>query len=327
MRMRAGIRGAVKRLPYVRDVAARIRSLEVEQARLAVAFERKMAARESPEVPQSWFPAGHYYSPIPALDDLDAQAAAIWPCPPPPTLPGIDLNEAGQLTLLDAVASYYGEQPFSAEPRDGLRYGFVNEFYSYGDALYLYGLLRHLRPRRVIEIGSGHSSAVTLDTAERFLGGAVACTFVDPEPERLYSLLTETDRASVEVIARRVQDVPLARFAELAENDILFIDGSHVSKVGSDVNHLVFKVLPLLHSGVYIHVHDVFYPFEYPRAWLELGFMSNEAYVLRAFLMYNHAFEVALFGDYLAQFHREQLSALMPLVLQDSGCCLWLRRL
>jgi hypothetical protein len=271
-------------------------------------------------------PPGHYYSPIPALSELLAHADRIWPSPPPRTLAGVDLNEQHQLEVLAELATFYSEQPWSDEKQEGLRYYFQNPMYSYGDALYLYGMLRKLRPQRLFEVGSGHTSAVTLDTNDRFLGGQVQCTFVDPEPQRLYSLLTEEDHKRATIIPHQVQDVPLSAFEPLGANDILFIDSSHVSKAGSDVNYLFLEVLPRLASGVYVHIHDVFYPLEYPRDWLEEGRHYNEDYLLRAFLMYNNAFTIELFGSYLYTFHADEMQRLMPLTLHNPGGSIWLRK-
>jgi Methyltransferase domain len=272
------------------------------------------------------FTAGHYYSEVPKLAELLADAERIWPEHPPRTLPGIDLNEDGQLALLAEIAQFYAEQPWGDERQADLRYYFKNELFSYADALYLYGMLRHLRPRRLIEVGSGYSSAITLDTNERFLGGQLRCTFIDPEPERLYSLLSADDRRGVEILPQRIQDVPVARFGDLAAGDILFLDTSHVTKCDSDVNHDIFEVLPRLAAGVYVHIHDIFYPFEYPRDWLEDGRHWNEDYLIRAFLLNNSAFEVVLFADYLRQFHSDRLGQLLPLALNHTGMSLWLRK-
>src|SRR5262249_30901378 len=151
------------------------------------------------------------------------------------------------------------------------RYYFRNEWFGYADALVLYGMIRYLRPRRVIEVGSGFSSAVMLDTNDLFCGGRVALTFVEPYPDRLFSLLRGSDRDKHTVIARPVQDVDLSLFQALSDNDILFVDSSHVSKVGSDVNHLIFQILPALADNVVVHFHDIFYPFEYPKDWVYEG--------------------------------------------------------
>jgi hypothetical protein len=93
------------------------------------------------------------------------------------------------------------------------------------------------------------------------------------------------------VTVARLQDVDQEIFARLKANDILFIDSSHVAKIGSDVNHLMSEILPILAPGVHIHFHDIFYPFEYPRQWVEEGRAWNEAYLLEAFLSFNSEFE------------------------------------
>ena len=132
----------------------------------------------------------------------------------------------------------------------------------YADAIFLHAMLRHLRPRRLIEIGSGYSSAVTLDTNEHFLGGSLECSFVEPYPELLLGLMKPGDHERVRVIPQRLQDVPLELFDELGADDVLFVDSTHVAKAMSDVNRLFFEILPRLKPGTFVHIHDVFYPFD-----------------------------------------------------------------
>src|SRR5215813_6428814 len=215
-------------------------------------------------------PAGHFYSPLPSLDDIKRDAGRLYG-PPPTKLPGIDLNEDAQLALLGEITRYYRELPFPAEKSTARRYYFENPFYSYSDAIFLYGMLRHAAPKRIVEVGSGHSSGVMLDTDELFLGGRVDFTFIEPYPDRLLSLLKPADAGRVKILTQRVQDAGLEPFLALKSNDILFIDSSHVLKIGSDVHYLLTEVLPRLRPGVYVHVHDVFYPFEYPEEWLVEG--------------------------------------------------------
>ena len=112
----------------------------------------------------------------------------------------------------------------------------------------------------------------------------------------------------------------------LEKNDILFIDSTHVSKAGSDVNYILFEILPTLKEGVIIHFHDVFYPFEYPQGWIEKGFAWNEDYLLRAFLMYNSNFELLFFNTYMEQFHKTWIAKNMPDILKNMGGGLWLRK-
>jgi hypothetical protein len=269
-------------------------------------------------------PPGHFLSPIPSLKDVRRDEERLFRRPN--ELAGIELNEARQLELLKRFRTYYAELPFPENQTSGYRYFFDNPMYSYSDAIFLYCMLRHLRPRRVIEVGSGYSSCVTLDTNERFFRNELACTFIEPAPAVLLSLITAEDRERVEIIEKRVQDVDVSKFMQLEENDVLFIDSTHVSKIGSDVNYIFSEVLPSLSRGVYVHFHDVFFPFEYPRDWIYQGRVWSEAYLLRAFLTFNSAFEIVLFNTYLEHFHREEFERHMPLCLRNEGASIWLRR-
>lgn len=279
------------------------------------------AAPPDPDVPQL-FPPGHFYSPVPSMADVRDREAEIFGAPP--MVPGIDLREEAQLDLLATMAALYEEQPFHPAPSDGVRYHFENEMFSYGDGLALYAMLRHLRPSKYVEIGSGFSSALALDVNERFLGGSMACTFIEPHPERLHSLLRDGDVA--EVIASSLQHTNLEIFRRLGRDDVLFIDSTHVAKVGSDVNLIVHELLPELAAGVVVHVHDIFYPFEYPRAWVYEGRGWNEAYLLRAFLAFNDRYRVLFFNSFLERFHRNRVAAAMPLWDRNPGGSLWLVR-
>lgn len=271
-----------------------------------------------------WVPPGHYYSPIPPIDEVRADDARIFAIPD--SIAGVDLHDAEQVALLETIATFYPEIPFPETKRRGLRYAFENPAYSYADAIFLYGMIRQLKPARIIEVGSGYSSSAMLDTNDRFFGGGIQFTFIDPYPETLHSVLRPSDSESVRIVPSRVQDVDLALFAELAANDILFIDSTHVSRTGSDVNHLFFEVLPRLRPGVYVHFHDIFYPFEYPRFWVYEGRAWSEAYLLRAFLTNNDSFSIQVWNDYLAHFHREKLQALMPACLKNTGASIWIKR-
>jgi hypothetical protein len=271
-----------------------------------------------------WVPPGHFYSPLPDLADVQARRDAIFSrdC----EVPGVELNAAGQLAVLKELSPLVAEHPFPVEKGGATRYYFGNDFFSYGDALALYGLLRWLKPRRYLEVGSGFSSAIALDVNERHFGGAMEILLVEPYPERLLELVRPGDLDRVELMREPLHRIPNARFAALEPGDVLFVDSTHVSKVGSDVNRIFFEILPRLPAGVYVHVHDVFFPFEYPESWILKGIAWNEAYLLRAFLQYNRAFEIVLFNDYLAQRQRDELLRLVPPFLKNPGGSLWLRK-
>lgn len=227
-------------------------------------------------------------------------------------IPGIDLNERGQLELLEGLAKFYPEMPFGPTKKPGLRYYFENSSYLWSDGIFLYCMLRHLRPKRIIEVGSGYSSCLMLDVNELFLENSAQCTFIDPYPNRLLSLISHSDQMRNRILPKRLQDIDTALFKELEPGDLLFIDSTHVSKINSDVNHLLFRVLPALKPGVFIHIHDIHFPFEYPRDWVMKGIAWNETYILRAFLQFNTAFRIRLFNTYLFQHHKERLLQLLP---------------
>jgi predicted O-methyltransferase YrrM len=276
------------------------------------------------QVPGIWQPPGHFYSPIPSISHLKMDEEEIFAAPP--GVRGVDLSEKTQLDLLRQFEAYYREQPFTAQATPDRRYFFENPNYSYSDAIVLYCMIRHLRPRRIVEVGSGYSSCVMLDTNELFFDNSIACTFIDPYPQLLRDLIRESDHTRIRILGKQVQHVDDAVFRELEPSDILFIDSSHLAKTGSDVNYLVFKVLPLLREGVYIHFHDVFYPFEYPREWVYEGRAWNEVYLLRAFMQYNRAFQIQFFTSFLIHKHREVFESLMPLCLKCPGGNLWLKK-
>lgn len=246
---------------------------------------------------------GHFYSPVPDLDEVRSRESEIYDFNRP--IAGIDFNDQLQLDLLAKIKPLLPEAPWTEQAQPGLRFHFDNIYYTWSDALVLFGLMRVLKPNRIIEVGSGWSSAVMLDTDRLFFDDKIELTFIEPFPDRLIELAA--DVASNKLVQSIVQHVPLDLFGQLQSGDFLFIDTSHVSKIGSDVNHLLFEVLPRLNSGVYIHFHDIFYPFEYPKEWIYKGYAWNENYILRAFLMDNPNYEIVFMNTYLEYKYPEQL--------------------
>lgn len=244
----------------------------------------------------------------------------------PSKIPGIDLREAEQLALLKAFEPYYDEIPFYHEKTDDLRYFFDNPAYSYSDAVFLYCMIRHLKPKRIIEVGSGYSSCVSLDTNELYFNNEIQNTFIEPYPDLVLSLIKKEDKRRINLISTDLQDVNLTLFSALEANDILFIDSTHVAKVDSDVNYVFFEILPSLPAGVYIHFHDVFYPFEYPKEWVYENRAWNELYMLRAFLEYNKAFRIIAFNTFLEHFYSEYFAERMPLCMKNPGGSIWIQK-
>jgi hypothetical protein len=267
---------------------------------------------------------GHYYSPYPDLADISRRADRIWR--PLVDARGIDLCEAEQWSLLDELGGLAPSLPFTdPSPSRRARYRADNRPYVVGDAVVLGAMLRHLSPRRYIEVGSGWSTAVALDVRDRFLDHTeIVC--IDPYPSRLLEVLAGEVPADFSLRREAVQDTAFAVFEQLEAGDVLFIDSTHVVRAGADVNHLVFEVLPRLAPGVSVHVHDVFDGFEYPRKWIEERRAWSEAYLLRAFLQFNDAFAVTLFTSWLHARDRGRYLAAMPAAAANPGAQLWITR-
>jgi len=278
------------------------------------------------QAPVLFVPPGHYYSPIPDPADAGQHLARLEARGFPEALPGIALDRAAMVALWKRLVPLMEDAPFPEEETPGFRYWRANSGYDWGDACVLHAMLRLLRPKRLIEIGCGWSSACTLDTIDRYLNGACETTFIDPYPDRLRRVLRAEETGAV-ILEQRVQDVPPEIFDVLEAGDVLFIDSTHVLKTGSDVCFELFEILPRLKPGVVVHVHDMFWPFEYPRSWaVEESRAWNEAYALRAYLTDNPHWEFLVFNDYLAKVEQPLMAATHPWFGRNTGCALWLRR-
>jgi len=274
------------------------------------------------------YPPGHFYSPI--CDPAELRRHYYHDpdtTPLPSAVPGIDLAHDAQLRLWENWAAFLPEARALVTRDQHKRYQTPSISYGEGDAIIYCCMLRHLRPAQLIEIGSGSSSVVALDTFDRFFAERPRCRFIDPYPALLRSMLTPQDNATVEIVESPIQDISAATFEVLGGNDILFIDSTHIVKTGSDVAYELFEILPRLRSGVVVHFHDVFYPFEYPRLWaLDRNYSWNEIYALRAFLTGNRDWEILFFNDYFARTERARVVQDAPEVLANPGGGLWLRR-
>jgi predicted O-methyltransferase YrrM len=258
-----------------------------------------------------YVPPGHFYSPLTAEADLDR--ALAWQ-----DAPAVDLAEQRQLGLAREL------RPLLAQPLPGPRYVAANAMFGAADAAIYRAILNYLRPARVLEVGSGYSTAVALDEAgaNQALNG-LEITCVEPFPSRLIGLLTVADEDRLRLLRRPVQDVDLAEFERLRSSDILFVDSTHVVKAGSDVVWLFLHVLPRLAPGVVVHVHDVFWPFEYPANWLRERRDWTEAYFMHAFLAGNTGWEILLFASWLWQHGAELVP---PRLAGQRPGSIWIRK-
>ena len=242
-------------------------------------------AQSHPEVVDNWgyhIRPIHYYEPIPDFSAITSEQLERRR-----EFRSIDFRWDAQLRLLRELSPYRDE--FEE---------IENDYFNGFDAAVYYSLIRHLKPKRVIEIGSGYSTRFAARALARNAGnGTLTC--IEPNPERLNG-----NRSNIELIQKPVEEIDVDFFSQLQANDILFIDSSHTVKFGSDVCYEFLDVLPVLQPGVWVHVHDIFFPHDYPAEWiLKRRLALNEQYLLEAFLSFNREFQVALANHWLTLDH------------------------
>jgi predicted O-methyltransferase YrrM len=261
-----------------------------------------------------WTSPGHYYSPL--TNDEDAERAVALSASGQPPL-GVSINLEAMSILASELA------PMWRDLDDNGRYS-PNGMYGLADAAVYHSILRKYAPQRVIEVGSGYSTAVALDTIDAYnLPTKTSC--IEPNPERLRSLLKAEDVVPLQHM--RVQSVPLETFDALEAGDILFIDSTHVVKAGSDVVYTTQRVLPRLRKGVLVHVHDIFWPFEYPDNWLRARRDWSEIYILHAFLSGNSEWRVLFFNDLIWNTKKDIVQAHLPKSVGERPGSLWLEKI
>ena len=265
----------------------------------------------------------HFYSPIPDTARLREKGLE-----PKTSMAGIDWHVERQLDLLvnkfPGFADEYNALPVNSSPDlPAHAFHFHNGMYDFVDALVLYCMVRHLKPNQVLEIGSGYSTRISAQAALK--NGNTQLTAIEPYPD---SILQAGLPGLTSLIVQKIEQVDLSQFESLRENDILFIDTSHVVKTGGDVNYLFLEVLPRLAHGVVVHVHDVFLPQDYPLWWItERTLFWSEQYLLQAFLAQNTDFQIMFANNYLRLHHLAQLKQTFPACPNyDYAQSLWIQR-
>ena len=280
------------------------------------------------DVPLFYWPSlTHFHSPVPDTRVLSQARtrARVWP-EQPPERPGIDWRGERQLALLGELAKQAPMQIPEEPTGDPLEYFAPNPSFGYYDSWAMGAMLRHLKPARMVETGSGWTSLLAARVNREHHAGAMDITCIDPYPQDFL-------RDGVEGIARfvkqPVEEMPLSVFEALAAGDVLFIDGTHVVKTGGDVVYLFGEVVPRLEPGVVVHVHDIFLPRDYPEQWVLSGWGWNEQYLLQAFMAFNPEFEILLGTAWLAANHPEAMIEAAPAPTQSHHrleASLWFRR-
>jgi hypothetical protein len=276
---------------------------------------------------KAFFPAGHYHSPVvdpatvgPYVDRVRRLGLG--------GLAGISVDLGAMLSLFATDAPRLAALDLPDAPAPHRRYFAQKSPFPPGDAASLFLMMSRHRPRRIVEIGSGSSTAAALDFAGDLGLDPFAMTAIEPYPQRLRAMLRPGDEATVTIRETPVQDVPAGEaVAGLEAGDILLVDSTHVLKTGSDVHHELFHLLPAVRPGVLVHVHDVPFPFEYADFWIaERNYSWNEAYALRAFLMFNDAFRIVWWSSLV----KAELGARMGEACRhyagNAGSSIWLQR-
>ena len=259
-------------------------------------------------------PPGHFYSPIYLHEENSDYRFSK-------EILGIDFNDQVQLDFLKEICSHTVYIP--ENKIEGFRYFSSNDQFADGDAFFYTGVLASRQPKKIVEIGSGYSSALVLDHIDNsVLENLDDFTLIEPYPDRLLSLL-DKELLQFNLIENKVQECNLDLFRQLNDGDILFIDSSHVAKTNSDVLFEIFEIFPRLNKGVLVHIHDIFYPFEYPLNWIHEGRSWNEIYMLRAWLSNNKSVSIKFFADYIYKEHPEIYSNFVPPSIKNHGGGFW----
>lgn len=269
----------------------------------------------------------HFYQPIPDYKffwDSSFSAKRI--------LPGFSINQSKVRETLKKLSGYSDECSWPENKVAGQAYYTQNTNFAFSSAALLHTMIRAHKTKRIVEVGSGFSTMIMLKALEKNWSADFHLTCIEPYPLKWLREEIEIYPCQVELLSIKAQNANLDIYFQLEENDILFIDSSHVSKFGSDVNYLYLQVLPQLAKGTLIHLHDIYTPYDYPKAQFEgrIKFFWNEQYLLEAFLTNNHDFEIILPGYYVQTEFEDEFNATFSnynSAIHRATSSFWLRKL
>jgi predicted O-methyltransferase YrrM len=259
----------------------------------------------------------HFYQPIPDTRTLEE---SYWSSKS--KLIGIEMNDEGQKRILTQFSANYKKeyQNFSlSKPSAANEFYIDNGTFESVDAEVLYCMIRHFKPKKIIEIGSGNSTYLSAHASiinKSDTGADAQFIAIEPYPS---DNLKNGIPGLTQLIDKRIEQIDFGLFSELEENDLLFIDSSHVLKVGSDVQKIYLDILPRLKKGVLIHIHDIFLPAEYPKEVIMncLRFWT-EQYLLQAFLAFNESYNVLWASSYMHLNYPNLLEKAFPSYSRES---------
>lgn len=255
----------------------------------------------------------HYYQPL-----INPKKALVKSLREDRSLPGIDWNTEEQLELLTKFNFNNELLQFPVNKGVGGQFFYNNGSYCSGDAEYLYNIVRHFKPKRIFEIGSGNSTLMVKNALEENKKNDISytCRHVCIEPYEQPWL----EKSGVEVIRKKVEDIPVQFFQELEAGDILFIDSSHIIRPQGDVLYEYLEILPTLKSGVLIHIHDIFSPKDYLNEWVfDQHKLWNEQYLLEAFMTYNSEFKIVGALNFLSHHYNQEFKDKSPIFAKQEN--------
>ncbi len=260
----------------------------------------------------------HYYEPK-FLYGADFDASQIRDLP-------IAINTVEQLVQLQSLDKLEELAELDAEKSGDKGFYVHNPNFGAGDAELYYLIIRNKKPRKILEIGSGYSTKLSLLAIEKNRADGFDCALTCIEPFEMPFL----DKVEgITVIRKQVETLPTSLFASLEANDLLFIDSSHIIRPGNDLLFIYFQILPVLQKGVIIHIHDIFTPRHYPQEWLtqKMRFW-NEQYLLEAFLYNNEGFKILFAANHLVKTNFEEAKkVLIHLKMDSEPSSFWIEKL
>ncbi len=239
----------------------------------------------------------HYYQPVPEYESVPDEYFVD-----KQHFPGFSIHKNNVLLMLRNISAFAPECVWPEYvDKEGVYFS-QNKSFGFSSAVLLHSLIRFYGTRHMVEIGSGYSTLISIEALKRnHPGSDFRLTCIEPHPPACLSNIGKTHFACIDIVTQKAENVEPAVYLRLRENDILFIDSSHVSKLNSDVNYLYLHILPRLAKGVIIHIHDIYIPYEYPRVHFygQQKIFWNEQYLLQAFLTNNNEFEIIMPGYFV----------------------------
>jgi predicted O-methyltransferase YrrM len=228
-------------------------------------------------------------------------------------MPGIKSDVDEQLSNIENICLPFQNEYSGNEIYEEAISGEYGPGFGYVEAQALHSVIRHKKPEKIIEIGSGVSTYLMNEAIKMNEDGNsdTKVTCIEPYPnDNLTNLADKND--NINIIEQKVQTVPMSTFDQLGDNDLLFIDSSHTVKPGSDVNHIYLEILPRLSDGVIIHSHDIYFPYDYRRGTLQTFFHWSETSLFRALLTQNPQLEIMFCMSILHYERQESLKTVFP---------------